>query len=423
MTDILNYVNYNIDTDDLAQCCETFEPSDKYWELQKFMDRIMENMDIHYLYIIIPLDPTTSSSIYNVLSADTTYGRQYDPDGYYLGFLIDDMYTSEEVAKYYNAMLQNDISFFEIKSGWGDDYSGCLPLKDSSGKTYALLCVDIEFSEIHKTINSYTFGNIILILFLGLVFAVLFLLWVNSNITHPIIQLEESVGSFAALAHENRDPEMLNYYPPEIHTHNEVEELSRAINQMSTDIKTYAQNILEAENQVQDMKSQVTRMDMLAYQDSLTHVKNKTWYDTIKARVDEDIRDGIAEFAIIMADFNNLKFINDTYGHECGNSYIVGGAKKICDICPFSAVFRIGGDEFVILLETKAYEIKELLFHRLIDEFDIIEKDESREPWERYSVAFGMAVFSEGDTCMDDVFKRADKMMYDNKTKMKELKK
>ena len=419
MTDVLNYVYYHIDLDDLAECCETFEPSDKYWELQDFMDSIMETMKIHYLYIIIPLDPNTTSSIYNVLSADTKYGRTYDPDGYYLGYLIDDMYTNDQVEKYYKAMQDDDITFFEILSGWGDDYSGCMPLKDSTGKTYAILCVDIEFSEIHKVIWFYTLGSIILIVALGFFFAALFILWINHNITQPIILLEHSVGEFATLAHEDRDPALLIYKSPHIHTQNEVESLSNAIEQMASDIKDYAENILEAEDQVQDMKTQVTRMDMLAYQDALTHVKNKTWYDTIKERIDGDIESGIAEFAIIMADFNNLKTINDNYGHECGNNYIIGGTKLICQICPFSAVFRIGGDEFVILLETKAYEERDVLFNKLISEFKRSAADESKEPWERYSAAFGMAIFSEYDTCVDDVFKRADKLMYDNKMRMK----
>ncbi len=175
MTDLLNYVYYYIDLEDLGECCETFEPSDKYWELQDFMDRITETMDIHYLYIIIPPKDEDDASIYNVLSADTAYGRMYAPDGYYLGYLIEDMYTADQAAKYRAAMSKNEITFFEIESGWGDDYSGCMPLKDANGNAFALLCVDIDVSKIHKMINSYTFVNIILIMVIGVVFAVVFL--------------------------------------------------------------------------------------------------------------------------------------------------------------------------------------------------------------------------------------------------------
>lgn len=419
MTDILNYVYYHIDQDDLAQCVETGVPSDKYWELQDFMDEIMERMQLHYLYIIVPLDTYEPGNVINVLSADTAYGRMFEPDGYYLDYLIDDEYTREEALKYYNAMQKDDISFFEIVSGWGDDYSGIMPLKDSDGETYAILCVDFEISEIHNTILIYTISNVVMILLVSLVFSLIALSWINKNVTVPVVSLEKSVNDFAALSHIQRDPGLLRYDAPNITTQNEVESLANSINQMTQDIKTYAANILEAEVQVQDMKSQVTRMDMLAYQDALTHVKNKTWYDTIEERVNEDIALGIAEFAIIMVDLNDLKKINDTYGHDHGNEYIVGATKLICDICPFSAVFRVGGDEFVILLENKAYEEKDDLYNKLIQTFMNTSKDETQEPWKRYSAAFGLGVYNPYDTCMEDVFKRADKVMYENKQRMK----
>lgn len=419
MTDILNHVSYNIDSEDLAMCVETFQPSDKYWELQDYMDSFMETMKIHFLYIIVPLDTEESGNVYNILSADTKYGRTYEPDGYELGTLLEDIYTYDEIMKYYNAMQVDEISFFETRSDWGDDYTGIKPLKDANANTYAILCVDFEISEIRKFISIYTMALVSSILISSFAFAVIFIRWLGKYITNPIIALEKSVDRFAALTHDQRDPSLLIFDDPGISTQNEVEALANSMSQMAMDIKAFIQNLLNAEEQVQDMKSQVTRMDMLAYQDALTHVKNKAWYDTIEERINEDIEAGIAKFAIIMTDFNDLKTINDNYGHDCGNQYIVGATKMICDICEFSAVFRVGGDEFVILLENKAYEDKDILYNKLISAFKDTATDESRQPWARYSAAFGMASFSQYDTCMDDVFKRADKLMYDNKQRMK----
>ena len=52
--------------------------------------------------------------------------------------------------------------------------------------------------------------------------------------------------------------------------------------------------------------------------------------------------------------------------------------------------------------------------------FETSSNDEDREPWERYSAATGMAVFDEeSDVSMDDVFKRADTLMYQNKLESK----
>ena len=55
ITDILKYVDRHIDDDDLAECVKTLERSEKFDELEKFMDGIKEDFDIHYLYILTPV--------------------------------------------------------------------------------------------------------------------------------------------------------------------------------------------------------------------------------------------------------------------------------------------------------------------------------------------------------------------------------
>jgi diguanylate cyclase (GGDEF)-like protein len=189
---------------------------------------------------------------------------------------------------------------------------------------------------------------------------------------------------------------------------------------MSADMRAYARSILVAEGKVEDMKTQVSYMDMVAYQDALTHVKNKAWYDKIEIRVNEEITEDAARFGIVMVDLNNLKKINDTYGHEHGNEYISGACHQLCIIFDHSPVFRIGGDEFVVLLENKDYDNRDMLVAELEMVFDKISKDESKAPWERFSAAIGLAVYdSSTDTCMNDVFKRADELMYKNKVASK----
>ena len=295
-----------------------------------------------------------------------------------------------------------------------------MPLINSKGEHFAALCVDIEVEDVERAIQNYTAANIVLIAFLGAMFFVLFLLWMNRNITEPIRKLEKSVVSFAQRSHYQLDPTLLIYEDPGIHTQNEVESLSDAVNQMSQDMRTYVKNVIDAEGKVEDMKSQVSHMGILAYQDALTHVKNKAWYDKTEIRVNEDISKGIARFGIIMIDLNNLKKINDNYGHEHGNDYIFGACHQICITYDHSPVFRIGGDEFVVLLENRDYENREKLLEELKIAFKLFMEDDSREPWEKYSAAIGMAVFDKDkDSSMNDVFKRADKLMYEDKMESK----
>ncbi|SEF41795.1 diguanylate cyclase (GGDEF) domain-containing protein [Butyrivibrio sp. Su6] len=420
MIDVLEYVYSHIDIEDLSECVETGIESEKYTELVSFMDSIMEDFDIHYLYIIKPYINGDDYVMMNVISADTAEGRETDPDGYYLGYILEDVYEREELVRYQMYLDKDNISYFKNFSTWGYDYTAMMPLINSKGEHFAALCVDIEVDDVERAIQTYTVANVILIAFLGAMFFILFLLWMNRNITEPIRKLERSVVSFAQRSHYQHDPSLLHYEDPGIHTKNEVESLSNAVNQMSQDMQVYVKNIIDAEGKVQDMKNQVSHMDILAYQDALTHVKNKAWYDKTEIRVNDDISKGAARFGIIMIDLNNLKKINDNYGHEHGNDYIFGACHEVCVIYDHSPVFRIGGDEFVVLLENRDFENRETLLQELKNAFKLFMEDDSREPWEKYSAAIGMAVFDKDkDSSMNDVFKRADKLMYEDKMKSK----
>lgn len=79
-----------------------------------------------------------------------------------------------------------------------------------------------------------------------------------------------------------------------------------------------------------------------------------------------------------------------------------------------SPVYRIGGDEFIVVTTGQDYEnIKELTeqFRKLISE-------QSGEPWEKVSAAIGYAVY-DGKKTADEVFKKADSNMYENKKEIK----
>ncbi|WP_026529143.1 GGDEF domain-containing protein [Butyrivibrio sp. VCD2006] len=420
MVDIINNVMSHIDLDDLSECIETGVESEKYTKLVTFMDSIMEDFDIHYLYIVKPVLEGEHHGMMNVISADTAEGRATDPDGYFLGYVLYDVYGEKDLLAYQDALDSDTISYYKNFSTWGYDYTAAMPLINSKGEHFALLCVDIEVRDVEFAIMTYTISVVLLIVILGVIFTILFILWMNRYVTEPIFRLEKSVDVFARSSHEQVDPNFLVYEDPGIHSQNEVEVLSNAITQMASDIKTYAINILEAESQVEDMKNQMSYMDIVAYQDALTHVKNKAWYDNVEKRVNDEISKGEARFGIVMADLNNLKKINDTYGHEHGNDYIFGACHKICVVYEHSPIFRIGGDEFVVLLENSDYDNREELIRKLQDVFDDTSSDEQRSPWRRYSIAMGMAIYDKNiDKDMNDVFKRADELMYKNKVESK----
>lgn len=155
--------------------------------------------------------------------------------------------------------------------------------------------------------------------------------------------------------------------------------------------------------------------------DSLTRVKNRNAYDQKEKEYDAWIGANGSSlcFSIGVFDINNLKIINDTYGHEKGDLYILNSCQMLCQAYKHSPVYRIGGDEFVVILtgedQKNKYDILldlEKKMEELQNSEDLLEK--------KVSMAGGFADYTTStDTCFADVFKRADESMYEKKILMK----
>jgi diguanylate cyclase (GGDEF)-like protein len=169
--------------------------------------------------------------------------------------------------------------------------------------------------------------------------------------------------------------------------------------------------------------------------DSLTRVKNKHAYVDIESELNEMIANNIpVEFAIVIFDINGLKTINDTHGHQTGDNFIKAGCQVICDIFKHSSVFRVGGDEFAVIVQGRDYKNLDKLLakcekhnleaikrtHNFESETNngTIYNFESKE----IVIAVGSAKY-EGDRSVAAVFDRADLEMYKNKNELKEIKK
>lgn len=161
------------------------------------------------------------------------------------------------------------------------------------------------------------------------------------------------------------------------------------------------------------------QMQGLAFLDSLTGVRNKMAYDNYIAELESRIENGeIKSYGIAILDTNNLKEINDTYGHENGNTYLVNSCKLICQIFAHSPVFRIGGDEFLVVLTGKDLENHNELMSQLKESMDLTKK--ASFPWKQISIACGLGIADYAKaTTIADTFNKADKNMYINKREIK----
>lgn len=167
------------------------------------------------------------------------------------------------------------------------------------------------------------------------------------------------------------------------------------------------------------MKDYVSYVKGVAYRDSLTGVRNKAAFDNYAAELQEKVDDGnVSKYAVVMFDVNSLKAVNDGYGHENGNALLVNACQMICKSFSHSAVFRIGGDEFVAVMLGEDFENRESVMADLDGRMRDVA--EAKNQWERVSIAKGLAVYGKfaGET-VEDVVRRADEAMYANKKAMK----
>ena len=419
ITDILHYVDSHIDDEDLKHCIETTEESEKYKETLLFMDEIMNEFSIHYLYAIKPLNLNDTGNVMSVLSAEDDYNRYEDPEGnLYLGWISEDEYDAATVKELFDIMEQDDIVFFVEKTGWSTDYTGALPLKDDSGEAYAILAVDVDITKLSAELWDHALKNAAVIILLGFLYTLAFLSWTKKNITYPVSLLEQGVVDYAGRSHGQRDLEALHFDAPDIRTENEVESLSNAITQMTENMQDYVSAIISAEEETRGMKKLADEMSELAIVDTLTGIRNKTAYSREAEKLQKEMTENKdLRFGMAMIDLNFLKYINDTFGHKMGDEAIKNLSKIACDIFAHSPVFRVGGDEFVVILLGKDLEAKDELLNRFCAETSgIIDK----EPWINISAAIGIAVYDpSADGNVEDVLKRADAAMYKMKKDMK----
>ena len=125
------------------------------------------------------------------------------------------------------------------------------------------------------------------------------------------------------------------------------------------------------------------------------------------------------DFVIVVVDINDLKLVNDTYGHDYGDKLIQNGAAILKKVWRSDFIYRVGGDEFVILysdVKAEWVEKKILLFEEAIEDYN--RENACKELY--LQMAIGAAVYDgKTDEEYADVFRRADSIMYEDKKEKK----
>ena len=166
--------------------------------------------------------------------------------------------------------------------------------------------------------------------------------------------------------------------------------------------------------QEKEMERRLMKAETQVNIDELTGVKNKHAYVVAEEKLDDQIDDhSVRPFAVVMMDVNDLKITNDTEGHQAGDQMLRVACKIVCDIFKHSPVFRVGGDEFVVIAQGDDYNN----IYKRMEEMRI--HNEAAKHSGGVVIACGMSKFEDEDKSVATVFRRADQKMYDNKRELK----
>ena len=254
-----------------------------------------------------------------------------------------------------------------------------------------------------------------------LIICLLAILFVNRSIIRPIHMLSGAAENYR---HEEDQTKHDSFSKINIHTGDELEYLSKSMKQMEQDINDNIANLIAVSDELTQTRLRAENMNKLAKVDALTGIRNKLAYNEELAKLEIERQDGLREFGIAVADLDGLKGINDTYGHENGDVAIVTLSEMVCTVFAHSPVFRIGGDEFVVILKGQDYLGIDSRIERLDEMIEGRRESSYLRPWEKISASIGYALYNpKTDEDIQAVFRRADQTMYEWKRSNKESRK
>ncbi len=292
------------------------------------------------------------------------------------------------------------------------------PLRDAKGNIVGFAFTDISMEEVRSEQNAGVLRLLLSLVAAMLLCCLVSILIINKVLIKPIKNITSAALDYI---YGDDSAEHKSFSRLEVTTGDELAELTESMKRMELDINKKIKELMSMDNKLSISRDAVYRMTELANKDALTGVRNKTSYDNYVKKIERSlIEDPGMKFGIVMADLNNLKRTNDTYGHECGDAAIIKLSNVICAVFVHSPVFRIGGDEFVVILQNHDYQHSDELLKEIRGKIERLSQDEALPEHERISAAFGYATYDpDADNCVSDVFGRADKNMYENKRSLK----
>jgi diguanylate cyclase (GGDEF)-like protein/PAS domain S-box-containing protein len=162
---------------------------------------------------------------------------------------------------------------------------------------------------------------------------------------------------------------------------------------------------------IDKQKRQEEKIKYLSFHDELTGLYNRRYFEAEMERLSNSRKNPIS---IIIGDLDQLKIVNDNFGHIMGDYYI----EKASDI--FKKIFRkediaarVGGDEFSVILPDTNEDTAKRICKRIKKEYEMLnEREDFAVP---ISISLGHSTLKKGSENLKECYKKADHDMYNNK--------
>ena len=386
-----------------------------------FFEKAKEKFDIKYAYYLVPSEEKLH--MYWLLDFHRGISKYHGKD--FINICADVYEPRDEHKKMWEAW-ETGLSpkgYDIYDNNYGKTYAYYTPLFIGERKC-GVIGVEIETDRIKSDIF-YTVSRQVLYMSIVVIICHLIILYIIYK--HSLLKikfLNDSINLYTT----NKDVNIARTIDEHNTSKDEISSLAKSFSSLIYEIHNYTNYIQEILSELYKTKNALDAehersilLDELSKKDALTGVRNKTAYDFSAKQLEKQIAAGKAKFALAVIDLNSLKYINDTYGHECGNFLIKKLCTLLCSIFSHSPVYRIGGDEFTIILENSDLNHLNALLAQFLNEMAKMSADEKLKPWERVSAAIGIAYYdpSIGNDNIESIFKRADAEMYIMKKRMK----
>ena len=358
----------------------------------------------------------------DINDVDCIYVACVDPVGKRFIYLVDGAYEdacppgcADPIYNTNREILNNpDRGFppYVTNSIYGWLVTTGVPIYDH-GEVVAYAMTDISMAEIRQKQMRFVTFMAIIMFFISIVTVFGSLYVINRYVLKPIGILSDTARGYCS---EGRTRYHHNFERLSFPHHDEMEQLLESMQQMEKDMNLNIEKLMDAKWELKETKAVAEEMTDAAMKDPLTGVGSKVAYEKEVDRLGVKMMVPGFHFGIAMIDLNFLKRTNDTYGHDIGDMAISSLALIICDIFRHSSVYRIGGDEFVVIVQGEDHEYVGSLLEKTRNLLN--ETDPNLAPYEAVSAAVGYAEFTDEDNEYKDVFKRADDDMYMEKKRM-----